>query len=209
MTTVTANAALFVEALGDCWLLGAMSIVATRPKLIRALFAGSCPEEGFYVCKFFIQGEWRWIVIDDALPVTASGAICFGRCRDADTFWVPLLEKAYAKLFDSFEAIEAGVTAEGLLDLTGEGAESFSFDDPRFVRLIESGQIEDIMKTWAKSRFLMGVSRTTDATAGVEQDVGNGILAGHAYSVLDIKVIDLGRAHRLGADESAAAAPRG
>ncbi len=71
-----------------------MSIVATRPKLIRALFAGSCPEEGFFVCKFFIQGEWRWIVIDDALPVTASGNICFGRCRESDSFWVPLLEKA-------------------------------------------------------------------------------------------------------------------
>ncbi len=80
------------------------------------------------------------------------------------------------------------MTAEGLLDLTGEGAESFSFDDPRFVRLIESGQIEDIMKRWAKSRFLMGVSRTTDAKTGVEQDTGMGILAGHAYSVLDVKV---------------------
>jgi hypothetical protein len=30
-----------VLALGDCWLLGAMSIVATQPHLIRPLFHGS------------------------------------------------------------------------------------------------------------------------------------------------------------------------
>lgn len=165
-----------------------MSIVATRPKLIRRLFAGSCPEEGFYICKFFIGGTWRWVVVDDAIPVSSGGGICFGRCREPDSFWVPLLEKAYAKLFFSYEAIESGMTAEGLLDLTGEGTETFAFDDPRFMRLIESGQIEDIMKHWAKSRFLMGCSRTTDGNAGVEQDTGMGILAGHAYSVLDIKV---------------------
>lgn len=137
-------------ALGDCWLLGAMSILATQPKLVKNLFAGSNAEEGFYVLKFFITGEWRWVVIDDWLPVSAAGGICFGRNRDHDSFWVPLLEKAYAKLFGSYAAIEAGLTSEGLLDLTGEGAETFAIDDPRFMRFVETGQIEEIMKNWAK-----------------------------------------------------------
>lgn len=126
--------------LGDCWLLGAMAIVATRPDLIRPLFAGkkvesfnlrmksliffspgSSPEHHYYIVKFFILGEWRWVVVDDALPVGSGGELRFARNRDPNEFWVSILEKGYAKLFRSYGALEGGNTAEALCDLTGEG----------------------------------------------------------------------------------------
>ncbi len=34
--------------------------------------------------------------IDDLLPVK-DGELQFGRCEDETEFWVPLIEKAYAK----------------------------------------------------------------------------------------------------------------
>lgn len=39
-------------------------------------------------------------------------------------FWVPLVEKAYAKVFGSYEAIEAGSISDGLVDLTGASSEA-------------------------------------------------------------------------------------
>ncbi len=33
-------------------------------------------------------------MIDDYLPCNGAGNLVFGHCRDPDSFWVPLLEKA-------------------------------------------------------------------------------------------------------------------
>ncbi len=173
-------------ALGDCYLLGAMSVVATRPELIRALFKHSSVEDGIYVVSLFVEGKWQFIVLDEFLPVGAGGALRFGSCRDADSFWVPLLEKAHAKLFASYSVLDGGQTAEALLDLTGEGTETIEVEQEHFGRLLESGQMEKTLKQWKKSRFLMGASIVKDGL-GSEAKLGNGLLAGHAYSVLDIK----------------------
>jgi hypothetical protein len=163
-----------------------MAIVATRPELIRPLFQGSDFEEGIFIVKLCIEGSWHYVVLDDQLPCGPGGGLMFGRCRDQDSFWVPLLEKAYAKLFRSFNIIEGGSTAEALLDLTGEGAETINLESEVYQRLKEGGQLEKTLKKWKKARFLMGVSHFHDG-AGVEEKGKNGILAGHAYSVLDIK----------------------
>jgi hypothetical protein len=76
-------------ALGDCWFLGAMSIVATRPELIRPLFHGSHLEMGVFVVKLFFEGRWQHIVLDEYLPTGGGGGLRFGSCRDVDSFWVP------------------------------------------------------------------------------------------------------------------------
>jgi calpain-5 len=173
-------------ALGDCYLLGAMSIVATRPELIRPLFKHSSVEDGIYVVSLFVEGKWQYVVLDEYLPVGAGGSLCYGSCRDPDSFWVPLLEKAQAKLFGSYSALDGGQTAEALLDLTGEGAETIEVDPIQFGRLMETGQLEKILKHWKKSRFLMGASIYREGAAS-EAKLDNGLLAGHAYSVLDVK----------------------
>ena len=41
-------------------------------------------------------GRWVEVTVDDRLPCLA-GRLCFSRCQREDVFWLPLLEKAYAK----------------------------------------------------------------------------------------------------------------
>nr|KAF6336237.1 calpain 10 [Myotis myotis] len=56
----------------------------------------------------------------------APGRLCFSRCQREDVFWLPLLEKVYAKVHGSYEHLWAGQVADALVDLTGGLAERWN-----------------------------------------------------------------------------------
>ena len=70
--------------------------------------------------RFFRIGQWVEVVIDDKLPTRKGGLMYLkggndkygGKNRDNNQieFWCPLLEKAYAKLYGSYTALEGGLT---------------------------------------------------------------------------------------------------
>jgi hypothetical protein len=43
----------------------------------------------------------------------------FARCKDPDELWVPIVEKAYAKIHGSYESLIGGYIDQGLNDLSG------------------------------------------------------------------------------------------
>ena len=117
-------------ALGDCWFIGALSVLATRDELIRGgtdyvrpemkqlidseisqlLSMGVFPpifhcfrNQRIFCLRFFKEFKWRYVIIDDRIPVyKGNGSYVFGRCTDVEELWVPLIEKAYAKLFGCY-----------------------------------------------------------------------------------------------------------
>jgi hypothetical protein len=108
--------------LGDCYLLGAMSSIAAKGLLPKLLKEGDPMESirrGFMTFMLYKFGEWVEVSIDTLLPCNEEGECLFAHGKDPNELWVPLLEKAYAKLHGSFEALDGGSVTAALVDLTG------------------------------------------------------------------------------------------
>eukprot|EP01083_Nonionella_stella_P293529 998270_1 len=162
-------------ALGDCWFLSAVCVLAERPKLIgEILKTREVNKYGVYQVRFCKDGEYTNIIVDDFFPVQ-GGELYYSKTTN-NQLWVPIIEKAYAKLHGSYSNIEDGMIYQAMADLTGL---------PCFQ--IKSDEFDPDM-LWAKlvscreSRFLMGAS-----CCG--KDLGeSGLQDNHCYALLDVRV---------------------
>ena len=108
--------------IGDCWFLASLANLADDDEAFNKVVpsgqgfgSGYC---GIFRFRFFRFGEWVEVVIDDKLP-TRNGKLIYLKAKDDNEFWSPLLEKAYAKLYGSYKALEGGLTIESAVDFTG------------------------------------------------------------------------------------------
>jgi len=103
-------------SLGNCWFMGAIASIAwARPKLIRNSFSKlltgkrmkECFEKGIFSIQIFClkSQQYRWIVVDDYIPVDENLRRVFSTGRDANEIWVIILEKVFAKLHGSYQSM--------------------------------------------------------------------------------------------------------
>ena len=72
------------------------------------------------------MGQWLKVVVDDRLP-TFDNKLVFSSSRCRLVYWVPLLEKAYAKLHGSYEVMATnGCFEYALMDMTGATVETIA-----------------------------------------------------------------------------------
>jgi Ca2+-binding EF-hand superfamily protein len=173
-------------ALGDCWFIAAAATLACRPELFKVVVPDDQGYDknyaGLFHFYFWCFGEWREVIIDDRLPTfkTDRGrqlVFCSNREKPSE-FWPALLEKAYAKLFGSYEALEGGMTDDALVDFTGGIGSRMDLTRHKdlppdlFQRLLRN----DKMST------LMGCSINATRST-MENRLTNGLIIGHAYSI--------------------------
>ncbi|VDO04459.1 unnamed protein product [Rodentolepis nana] len=173
--------------LGDCWLLAAVANLAMYEDLLNQVIPPNqefnCSSYcGAFRFVFWRFGEWVEVVIDDRLP-TRNGSLIFMHSVDQDEFWSALLEKAYAKLFGSYETLRGGSTIEALEDFTGGLAEFYD---------LRGKEPKDFSKILAKSfarQTLMSCSISADPQV-VEARQPNGLIKGHAYSITSVAEVN-------------------
>jgi hypothetical protein len=163
--------------LSTCYLLGAMSVIACRKNFFESLFLDYSVELGIYALRFFIDGDWYYVIIDDYFPVDAKDKPVFAWAKDPNEVWVAVLEKAYAKLHDSFEGISLGEERRALADLTG-GIESV-FYLPRLTD--KQGLWDELNDNCNTYLYCCSIP-----SAQVENKLPNGLLTGHAYGILGL-----------------------
>uniref|UniRef100_A0A182N3N8 Calpain catalytic domain-containing protein n=1 Tax=Anopheles dirus TaxID=7168 RepID=A0A182N3N8_9DIPT len=111
--------------LGNCWFVSSCASLTTQPELFERVIPrdnGEFDDEkyaGMFHFRFWQDGQWKEVIIDDRLPVDKSNKLIFMRSSATNEFWAALVEKAYAKLHGSYEALAGGTGIRGMTALTG------------------------------------------------------------------------------------------
>ncbi|THH14942.1 hypothetical protein EW146_g5464 [Bondarzewia mesenterica] len=190
--------------LGNCWFLSALAMVGTVKGLIEKICVARDEKFGVYGFVFFRESGWNSVIVDDFLfsgvpkydsltyqektmyrrdrelynktARIGQKALYFGSSGTENETWVPLIEKAYAKLHGDYAALEGGHAREAVEDLTGGISSLYPVSD-----------IFDTDAFWNEE--LMRANRDRLFGCFIEYDLANpqpidGLQLSHAYSII-------------------------
>jgi hypothetical protein len=122
----------------NTYLYSALTILAETPTQLLSLFGGQeFNEEGAYHVCLCKDGVWRYVVVDDFMPIKTNAGrkqMLFLRNREGESgveLWPALIEKAISKVYGTYVDLRMSVD-QGMLDLfkllTGAPASSYSLN---------------------------------------------------------------------------------
>nr|CAI5825804.1 unnamed protein product [Callosobruchus analis] len=174
--------------MGDRWLVSCLGVLY----LNKGLFYRVVPADqsftgdqyaGVFRFRLWWCGEWTEVLVDDRLPAV-HGRLAFLQPHRGDHFWPGLLEKAYAKLHGSYEALKYGSMLDGLADLTGGITESI----PMRADEVACGRL--LHKLLDMTSIITCVVQPSNQVRAHSENLVNGIQIGINYRLCSMEKIE-------------------
>ncbi|XP_052022450.1 calpain-9 isoform X3 [Apodemus sylvaticus] len=183
--TIHSSGQSFEQLRQGCLQSGTLFEDADFPASNGSLFYSERPQVPFVWKRpgFWQHSEWLDVVIDDRLP-TFRDRLVFLHSADHNEFWSALLEKAYAKLNGSYEALKGGSAIEAMEDFTGGVAENFPIREA-------PEDFYEILEKALKRGSLLGCSIDTLNASESEARTPFGLIKGHAYTVTGLNQVNV------------------
>jgi len=180
--------------LGDCWFLCVLSVLCQSPgHLEKVVLTKEVNAQGAYQIRLFEGGVRKVILVDDFFP-TKNGVFEYGRGARRQ-LWVPLVEKAMAKLCGGYGALIRGQATEAFTALTGAPSERISLNDPEN----HPSKIWNHLLRMKRGGYLMAGSCGKLEQPDEWRYTSVGLHYQHEYSVMDLREVTTldGRIFRL------------
>jgi len=190
----------------DCWWLSAVATICHRRELMDKICVARNEACGVYGFVFYRDGGWITSIVDDNLFLTrpdfgaavggdlhdpsnsemrkyrkayqtGSDALYFAACREKNETWLPLLEKAYAKVHGDYNAIWGGWVGEGVEDMTGGVNSEMVLEDVLFKDNLWKELLNE------EKHFVFGLDILDQSGVNAK----NGLANAHAYSLLEAR----------------------
>eukprot|EP00744_Colponema_vietnamica_P002753 GILI01004288.1.p1 GENE.GILI01004288.1~~GILI01004288.1.p1 ORF type:complete len:422 (-),score=71.13 GILI01004288.1:139-1404(-) len=176
-------------SLGNCWLLASMAAVAEYPALVRDVFVVKQKNDYQKYCfRLFDEKveKFREISVDTFIPCI-DGRPIFTQ-PNGIAMWVPLLEKAVAKMYGTFGALDGGSTEGGIRILTGAKIVRISrkgkgkpWARNNSTHTYKSSEIHELVRNFDYYKSIMTCSIVNDDVP--DRDL-KGLQRAHAYTLV-------------------------
>jgi LysM repeat protein len=178
---------------GDCYMMASLaSIARVDPDRIRDAVRDNL--DGTYTVRFYERNEMGmnqevFVDVDGQLPRYANGGNMYAGTADDAQQWAPIIEKAYARRYGSYQNLNASdlstfqpglSTTHVLQSLTG-----YSYRESDMDRLSDD-IVWNRLQNDIRDKLPLVVATSTDLT----RIAGTNLVDNHAYSVLGTSVVN-------------------
>ncbi|KAF9449391.1 cysteine proteinase [Macrolepiota fuliginosa MF-IS2] len=198
--------------LGDCWFLSALATVSNASELVKTFCVDRDEKVGVYGFIFFRDNGWETVIIDDLLFTRVpkweeltrpeqelyhfdktrynssarhgGKTLYFASSGSQGETWVPLIEKAYAKLHGNYSHLNGGSTCEGIEDLTGQVMGVSSILQTKDILDTDKFWSEELLRANKDRLFACSFNDLSNSRNGLANIRVEGLVGNHAYSVL-------------------------
>ena len=151
-------------------------------------------EVGAFCLRVFSRGMWVPVVVDDLFPMlqrdnwtNENRGLACSHAHESSSFWICLLEKAFAKFYGSYGALAKGYVHHAMSALTG--SEAICMPLAGASRGVGKRALWDSIIKFQKNGYIMGAGTGSQALADKEI-TEMGITFNASHSIYKARKID-------------------